>query len=171
MILKKGHIGTKHDEIHKEYLINLLFFLFFLIRWLNRLGDFIKFWLVGLLHWVFKRFNFTLQKGYFVYYHWGYTTIYRPLSYPFRSLRYKSSFLWILKLKLYLTCPKCSQYFRPPCSMRPWVWGSPQWDTWFWRHHPGGQPAVALHAQLLAGLEKNNFSYFPSKCLMSTLIF
>ncbi len=30
--------------------------------------------------------NINPQKGYFCAYHWGYTSIYRPLSYPFRSM-------------------------------------------------------------------------------------
>ena len=45
--------------------------------------DFYKLlWLVGLLSWVFKYF----RRGDCVYHNWGYTSIYRPFSYPFRSL-------------------------------------------------------------------------------------
>ena len=39
----------------------------FNVSWLNNFGDFNEFWLVGLFHWVFKRFNryWNLQKGKF----------------------------------------------------------------------------------------------------------
>ena len=46
----------------------------------NNFGDYGEFWLVCSLSWVF------VQKGYFVYCHWAYTSIYRPLSYPYRSM-------------------------------------------------------------------------------------
>ena len=53
------------------------------------LGTFIDFWLVGSFSLVAKRFNPPIvyyKRGNFVYHHLIYTSIYRPLSYPFKSL-------------------------------------------------------------------------------------
>ena len=57
------------------------------------LGTFIDFWLVGSFSLAAKRFNPPIvyyKRGNFVYHHWIYTSIYRPLSYPFRSLIFGS---------------------------------------------------------------------------------
>ena len=61
----------------------------FFIRWLDNFGDF--YWiLIGLLiklsDQTFQPLILIYRIGNFVYQHWGYTSIYRLLSYPFRSL-------------------------------------------------------------------------------------
>ena len=59
----------------------------FLIRWLYILGDFSKFWSVGLLSvQTFQPLICIYSRGNFMYHHWGCTSNYRPLSYPFISL-------------------------------------------------------------------------------------
>ena len=55
----------------------------FLIRWLNNFGDYFD-WLVHFR--TFQPLTVICRRGNFVYNHRGCTSIYRPLSYPFRSL-------------------------------------------------------------------------------------
>ena len=55
---------------------------------LNNFGDFYWIWLVGLLGvQTFQPLISIYKRGNFVCHHWGYTSIYRPLAYPFRSLQ------------------------------------------------------------------------------------
>ena len=74
----------------------------FLIRWLDNFGDY--YWI--LIGWLIKLSVQTLpilivnyRTGNFVYHNWGCTLIYRPLSYPFRSLK-----TWPLYCCLILLC-------------------------------------------------------------------
>ena len=79
----RGH-WTVYYTSPQSFIIN-----FFLFVGFTTFGAFIEFWFVGVLSWVSKRltswFNFT--EGFvFVFHHWGCTSIYLPLSCPFRSL-------------------------------------------------------------------------------------
>ena len=63
----------------------------FLFIGLKTLGTFIWFWLVGSLSWVSKpTTNCNLHRDNFVYNHWRCASIYRPLSYLFRSLVFRA---------------------------------------------------------------------------------
>ena len=44
-------------------------------------------WFIKLIFETFKLLILMYRWGNFVYHHWGCTSIYRPFSYPFRSLR------------------------------------------------------------------------------------
>ena len=62
--------------------------LHFLIYWLNIFGNFYWIligWFIKLSGQMFWTLILIYRRGNFVYYHWGWTSIYRPLSYPFRS--------------------------------------------------------------------------------------
>ena len=72
-------------------LVAKVFFISFsLFVGLTTLKTFIDFWLFDSSSWVSKRFNQLLiviyRRGNFVHHHWWCTSIYRPLSYLFRSL-------------------------------------------------------------------------------------
>ena len=62
----------------------------FNIRWLNSFGDvncILIDWFIKLSVQIFQPLIVIYKKGIFVYHQWGCTLIYRPFSYPFRSLK------------------------------------------------------------------------------------
>ena len=88
------------------YLLHQSFIKHFLIRGLNNFVDLNKFWVVGLLSWILNVLIY--RRSNFVYQYWGCTQIYRPLSYPFRSL--------LLFLSLICTCPNIHVFICPTFS-------------------------------------------------------
>ena len=61
----------------------------FLMGWINNFGDFYRILIsrfIQLSVQTFQPLIVIYKRSNFVYHHWGCTPIYRPLSYPFRSL-------------------------------------------------------------------------------------
>ena len=102
----------------------------FLIRWLNKFGDF--FILIGciikLCVLTFQPLIVIYRSGNFVYHQWGFTSIYWPLPYPFRSLSSRTQnnvFLFVgsTTLGTLIGCimKLCVQTFQPLIRSTEWV--------------------------------------------------
>ncbi len=79
-----GQGGRGHWAVY--YTSRQIVLITFVIRWVNNFGALILFvWLIKLSVKIFQPL-IVMYKVNFVYYYWGCTLIYRPLSYPFRSL-------------------------------------------------------------------------------------
>ena len=80
-----SYFNSRREGILGCLLITQSFILtIFLFVGLSTLGIFYEFWLLSVQ--TFQPLNAIYRRGNFVHNHWGYTSIYWPLSYPFRSL-------------------------------------------------------------------------------------
>ena len=77
---ERGDIGLFITLFRKVFYNNIFSFV-----GLTTLETFIKFLLVGLFSWVSYVSTTNYWRSNFVYHHWGCTSIYLSLSYPFRS--------------------------------------------------------------------------------------
>ena len=79
MCIPEGTMGCllhQSPNVYKKYS---------LIRWLNNLGILMG-WFINLRVQTFQPPIVIYRRDNFVFYHWGCKSIYRPMSYPFRSM-------------------------------------------------------------------------------------